>query len=71
MKPHSQLILTGHSEDNGGDVLRGGLCNFSSVRRNGKSNDDIYISSSTSQQQDESWIGSTWWFDTVTFEMYE
>lgn len=26
MRPHSQLILSGHFEDNGGDGLGGGLC---------------------------------------------
>ncbi len=71
MEPHFQLILTGHSEDNGGDGLGGEPCNFCSVRQNGRFNNDIYISSSTSQLQEESRIGSTWWFDTVTFEMYE
>lgn len=41
MEPHSQLILPGHSGDNGGDGLAGGPCNFCSVRQNGRFNNDI------------------------------
>ena len=54
MEPHSQLILTGHSEDNGSDGLGGVLCNFCSVRQNGRFNSDIKISASTSQLLKES-----------------
>lgn len=70
MEPHSRLILAGHSEDNGGDGLGGGPCNLCSVRQNGRFNNDIQISASTSLLQQESWISSTWWFDTVTFESW-
>lgn len=47
MEPHSQLILTGHFEDNGGDGLGGGPCNSCSARQNGRLNNGIQIAAYT------------------------
>lgn len=41
MEAHSLLILTGQSEDNGGDGLGGALCSSCSVRQNGRLHSDI------------------------------